>query len=168
VAGERCAEPEMRGQVEDGIQQTRERIAGNSMRVNVFLGYHSNRDSKWLEIPSDTRAKKRAGGLDGRRGEGICEYETSKKTAKSKAPPSKTRGRAPKFVLRFIVRATRRNPPWWCVLNHRPRRSRSVCLWNRRGQRFRGFRGLPSLLGRRSRRRHLISHHAVSGSVNRF
>ena len=40
----------MRRQVEDGIRQTRERIAGSSLRVNVFLGYHSNGDGKSLKI----------------------------------------------------------------------------------------------------------------------
>src|SRR5712691_1360306 len=41
-----------------GAWQTRERIAGSSLRVNVFLGYHSNADGKWLKIPADRCVKK--------------------------------------------------------------------------------------------------------------
>ncbi len=41
----------------DGIRQTRERIAGSSMRVNIFIGYHSNEDCKSLKIPADTCIK---------------------------------------------------------------------------------------------------------------
>src|SRR6266700_2391281 len=33
-----------------GTWQTRERITGSSLRVNVFLGYHSNGDGKPLQI----------------------------------------------------------------------------------------------------------------------
>src|SRR5258708_23931895 len=51
----------------DGIRYTRERIAGSSIRVNVFIGYHSNGDGKWLKIWADTSAKK--GGRDGSPGE---------------------------------------------------------------------------------------------------
>jgi len=37
---------------------------------------------------------------------GFCGYGTTKKEAKSKAPPSKTEGRARRFLSGFIVRAT--------------------------------------------------------------
>jgi len=41
---------------------------------------------------------------------GFDTCETSGEKAKSKAPPSKTEGRAPKVLLGFIVRATRPSP----------------------------------------------------------
>jgi hypothetical protein len=30
----------------------------STLRVNVFLGYHSNRDGKWLKTPADRSKKK--------------------------------------------------------------------------------------------------------------
>ena len=90
--GKRNDKTEERGGKADGqIRYTRERIASRSQVVKCFV------------------VNGRNGGLNGCGGglNGLRRSETSKKKAKSKAPPSRTEGRAPKVVLGFIVRATR-------------------------------------------------------------
>src|SRR5229473_3562636 len=96
----------MRREVEDGIRQTRERIAGSSLRVNVFLGYHSNGNGKSLKIRAGTSAKRGAKRLDGRPGERLRRTR-SEREKKSKAPHVDPTCGPPRFVSGFIVRATR-------------------------------------------------------------
>ncbi len=102
--------------VEDEIRYTRERIAGSSLRVNIFPGYHSNGDGKPLKIPADTSAKKGAGGLDGGMADSCDGRERSKKeqSQNSTLPRSgqgkrPTGGKTPKFVSGQITVAGR-NP----------------------------------------------------------